>query len=249
MLLRADEIIMVWFLVLCRISSCMMLVPGMSSSRVPVRVRLFFALVISVVVTPLVDDGLTALKLSNAELVRMVMRETVTGSLIGLVSRLMIESLELGGVTISQYIGLSGMMSGGENNSVAPAVSTLVVSVAVLIMMLMEFPQYLVVSLVGSFERIPLGGLPGAGTMLEHFVETLTAGLFLALRVSAPFMMYGLIVNVSFAILGKFIPQVSTYFLSGPLVAPGGGLVLLYLVVSDVVGLVRSEFLLLGRPF
>ena len=62
-------------------------------------------------------------------------------------------------------------------------------------------------------------------------------------------MMYGLIVNVSFAILGKFIPQVSTYFLSGPLVALGGGLVLLYLVVSDVVGLVRSEFLLLGRPF
>jgi flagellar biosynthetic protein FliR len=54
------------------------------------------------------------------------------------------------------------------------------------------------------------------------------------LQLSAPFLVYGIVANLLFAILGKLVPQVPSYFISGPFIALGG-LALLYLASAEMV--------------
>ena len=53
MTLLPPETILVVFLLFCRIGGCLMLMPGFSSSRVPVQVRLFVAVSVTLALTPL----------------------------------------------------------------------------------------------------------------------------------------------------------------------------------------------------
>ena len=45
------------FVLFCRIGTCLMLMPGFSSSRVPARIRLFLAIAITLVLAPLLLAG------------------------------------------------------------------------------------------------------------------------------------------------------------------------------------------------
>ena len=56
----APETVLLVFLVFCRIGGCLMLMPGFSSPRVPVQVRLFIAIAVTLALTPLLLPTLQA---------------------------------------------------------------------------------------------------------------------------------------------------------------------------------------------
>ena len=65
------------FLIFCRIGTCLMLVPGYSSSNVPVQVRLFLAISVTLMLTPLLEatvrpvvDGATTVAIIRADRLR-----------------------------------------------------------------------------------------------------------------------------------------------------------------------------------
>jgi len=63
---------------------------------------------------------------------------------------------------------------------------------------------------------------------LLRIVDALTDGFLLALRISAPFIVYSLMINLMFGILGKLTPQIPVYFISIPFVLAGGGMILFF---------------------
>ena len=54
------QTVLLVFLLFCRIGGCLMLMPGISSARVPAQVRLFIALAVTLALAPLLEPTLRA---------------------------------------------------------------------------------------------------------------------------------------------------------------------------------------------
>ena len=229
----------------CRVGACFMIVPGLSSARVPARIRLYLALVIALVVAPVV--GLQDQQARSMPLLRMVISESLIGAVLGAVARLLIEAIEFFGAAISNYIGLSGISGGFDEGRPQPAVAMLISATAVLLLILLDFPLHLVSSLVRSYSDLPLGSAPDSGAMLRLVVNSLSAAFVVGAQISAPFVVYAIVINAMFGILGRLVPQLPSYFVSVPFVALGG-LALLLLVLGQLVLVMGSAMSRLALP-
>lgn len=222
-----------------------MIVPGLSSARVPVRVRLYLALVIALVIAPIVD--LQGQRPKDLTLLRMVLSEILSGLILGAVARLLIEAIEFFGATISSYIGLSGISGSMEDGHPQSAVALLISATAVLLLILMDFPLHLVSILIRSYSDLPLAAMPDSGAMLRTITAALSSAFVVGAQISAPFIVYAIIINAMFGILGRLVPQLPSYFISVPFVALGG-LALLFLVLGQLLLVLGSAISRLTLP-
>ena len=75
--MQIDVPVMETFLVFCRMAGCLILVPGLSTARVPTRFRLFLAVVLAFATAPLVDVSQRPNDASSAGLLWLVAGESV----------------------------------------------------------------------------------------------------------------------------------------------------------------------------
>ena len=89
MTLVPPETILTVFLLFCRIGGCLMLMPGFSSSRVPVQVRLFIAVAVTLALSPILLPTVNVVlpNIEPAAVLSLILSETLTGALIGLIGR------------------------------------------------------------------------------------------------------------------------------------------------------------------
>ena len=111
MTLVPPETILVVFLLFCRIGGCLMLMPGFSSSRVPVQVRLFVAVAVTLALTPILlpTINMAIPKPDPPLVVRLIFSETLTGALIGLIGRLFYMALQFMASAAAMFAGFSGL--------------------------------------------------------------------------------------------------------------------------------------------
>lgn len=222
-------------LLFCRIGGCVLLAPGLSSPRVPVQVRLFFAVGITIAVAPLLMTGaVQALEGSASDrILWFILRELTVGILIGLMARCFFLALQFAATAISNFIGLSGIpgipLEEGDTGS---SLATLVSSAAVTLMFTLGLHIEVLKAVVESYTVMPIGTVLSADLLVSHLLQTLAETWLLALRLSAPFLLYGVIVNLALGMGNRFAQQVSIYHATSGLVMLGGFL-LLYVIWVD----------------
>jgi flagellar biosynthetic protein FliR len=62
------------------------------------------------------------------------------------------------------------------------------------------------------------------------------------LRLASPFILYGLVFNVSVGLINKLAPQIPIYFVSLPFIITGG-LLLLYFGISSLLEIFANGFI------
>jgi flagellar biosynthetic protein FliR len=228
-------------LILCRIGTMLMISPGFGTARVPGRVRLYLALALALAAAPAVLDGNTLKLARGGVLLSFVMAECIVGAAIGLVCRIYIAALEFMMSAVSNYIGLTALAGGIDNEEPAPSLATLVAITATLLILILDFHHVLIRTVLDSYGRIPLGVMVEPGFPLRLLASTLNVAFMISLQVTGPFIVYALLVNVLFGILGKLIPQVPSYFVSIPFLLMGG-LFFLYLMVPEMLRIYFDAF-------
>ena len=222
-------------LLFCRIGGCLLFAPGLSSPRVPVQVRLFAALALTPALAPLLQgEVMKALAaLPRAEHVYLIFTETLTGSAIGLMARFFLLALQFAATAASNFIGLSGIPGVAlEEADTGSPLATLVSSAAVMMIFVMGLHIELLKALIESYQVI----VPGAGLPMKALARNLTTAVaetsMLALRLAAPFLVYGVIVNFALGLGNRFAQQLSVYHATTGVVILGGFL-LLYVMWMD----------------
>lgn len=218
------------FLVGCRVGGCLMLMPGFSSGRVPVRVRLFIALMIALVVAPLVIGSHDLAVLQGAGLAAAIFAETVVGVAMGLVARIYLAGLGFMAVAMANFIGLNGIGGNPDGDEPVPTIASLVTVLATLILIMSDLHRYVITMVIDSYVRLPIMVMPDLGALLQIVATALRTAFLLGLQIVGPFVVYSLLVNMIFGIVGKLIPQVPSYFISVPFLV-AGGLILIYFVL------------------
>lgn len=240
----ASDTILVAFLMFCRIGGCLMLMPGFSSPRIPVQVRLFIAISATLAMTPILLPTLQgAVKdLAFPSLCGLILSETAVGALIGVIGRLFFLALQFMATAAAQFIGFAGMPGTPiEDTEPLPAVATLITLTATVLLFLTDQHWEVFKALVASYSTLPISEPFSIEAGLRNLSGAVGDAFVLALQISSPFVVYGIIVNLLFGFANKMIPQIPIYFISLPFVL-AGGLLLLYFTASEFITLFMAGF-------
>lgn len=238
------------FIAFCRIGGCFMVMPGLSSARVPMQIRLFVSVAATIaLLMHMWDQIIPYVRLRPDALFLLIVSEAMIGALIGLLARLYILSLQFIGSAIAMSIGYGGAMGGAiEESEPQAALGSLLSFSALLLLFLLNFHHEIVKALVASYRVAPVNALFSAQSALVDVTDTLSESFFVMLRLGSPFIAYALLVNLAIGFVNKLTPQIPVYFISLPFVI-AGGMILLYFGISGFLTLFADGFLpvTLGR--
>ena len=102
--------VLAFLIVFTRVAAAVMILPGIGEAFVPIRVRLLFALLLTVVVSPLIASSLPPEPKTLAALFKLLFFEIVVGIYLGMVARIMLLTLD----TVGRIIGLTIGMANAE---------------------------------------------------------------------------------------------------------------------------------------
>ena len=240
--IASDSVVAV-FLVFCRIGACLMVLPGFSSARIPVRFRLFIAVAATLALSPLLVSAVKPVVTeAPGPLLLVIGSELLIGFLIGLLARLFFMALQTIATAIVQSIGLAGLPGiSMEDDEQIPALATLLSLSAVLMMFLTDQHWQIVRGLLDSYATLPprVGFDPQAS--LIDVTDQLAAVFVLVLRLGSPFIIYSVVINFAVGLANKLTPQIPVYFIGLPFVM-AGGILLLVFTVRDFLASFVSAF-------
>ena len=239
----ASEAVLLAALAFCRIGGCFLVLPGLSSARVPMQIRILMAVAVTVSLLAFIWPHLGIVSLREPlALLRYMASETMIGLFIGLSVRLFLMSLGFMATAIGMSIGFGNLMGPGfEETEPQAALGTLLNMTALLILFLLDFHHAVVRSLTASYSVMPVDGTFHAESMLINLSQTLAESFMLVLRLGSPFLAYALVINVMIGVLNKLTPQIPIYFVSLPFVI-FGGLILLYFGAPTLLSLFGQGF-------
>jgi flagellar biosynthesis protein FliR len=228
--------IMTTFLIFCRVGTCLMIAPGFSRSDIPVQIRLFLAINVTLMLAPLLEATVRPVVegAETAAIIRAIGSELLIGFVIGLTARIFFLALETMATLIASTIGLSGIAGATDDGEHVPALVPLVTVSAAVLFFMTDQHWELLRGLISSYRVwLPAVGITGE-TGLSQLADHLSQAFTLALRVASPFVVYGIIVNLALGLTNKLTPTIPVYFISIPFVI-FGGLMLFYLTCREMV--------------
>lgn len=221
-----------------------MLMPGFSSSRIPVSVRLFIAFSVTLALTPLLSREV-AKSLANdapAALIRLIISETLIGALFGFLGRIFFGALETLSGVIAMSIGLTSALAGPmDENEPLPVITTFILLAATALVFYTDLHWEIPRGITASYSVLPVSGLFDARFDLVQVTDCLTKSFFVALRISSPFIVYALITNFAIGLASKLVPQIPVNFITVPAVI-AGGLTLFYLTCKPFMQIFNEAF-------
>lgn len=231
------------FLAFCRIGACFLVMPGLSSVRVPMQVRLFMALAATGGLLMLLWDQIFPFADRRpGVLVPRIASELLIGVLIGLLARIYILALQFIGAAIAMLIGYGGTSGPGiEDGEPQAALGAIISFSALLLLFVFDFHHEIIRALVASYEVAPLDVLFNPQAALVDVTDTLSESFLVVLRLGSPFVAYSLLVNLTIGFVNKLVPQIPVYFISLPFVI-AAGLIIFYFAIGTMLSLFADGF-------
>ena len=198
-----------------------MIIPGLSSARVPIRARLMLSVVVSAVMAVSGGNHQVCIGGNAALCIGLIPTELLSGLLLGLSGRLYVAALEFAITAVSNYIGLSSLGASLDRDEPLASMATLITGAATLVLLSGNYHHYVLIRLLDIYDSRLIAD-DGGGARVRQIAQMMQRAFESCLIMTSPLVAYGLMVNLAFAILGKGIIQLPTFFISVPLLALGG---------------------------
>jgi flagellar biosynthesis protein FliR len=234
------EYLVAVFLVFVRLGALFTAAPFFGHKSVPVRIRIFLAVIMAHALTSLVPAGSVGHEtLQPVGMIVAVLIEALTGLLLGFAAQLIFWVVTYAGEVMGFQIGLSmahvfNPIDGTQSNPIGN-----ILSMTFLIVFLMLDGHHQVIrAVMASFEIVPLAGgriAAGGPVLLTFMSEFFTT----ALRLAAPFMVTIFLVDIALGTFARMVPQADLFSLGLPIKIMAGSLLLL-LYMSQFFPLIPS---------
>ena len=243
MITDPEGTVLALFAAFCRIGGCFMVLPGLSSARVPTQMRLMIALAVSMAILPLMWEQLyAATRVNSGSYIVLIGGEIFVGVTLGFIARYITLGLQFAGAAISSMIGFNAAPSAGIIERDPQSDITSIISfTAIVLLFTADFHHMIIETLVNSYKFMPIGEGFKTRMALVSITDTLTATFMLMLRLASPFIVYGLIFNLAIGMVNKLAPQIPIYFISIPFIL-AGGLILLFFGITEFLSLFLDGF-------
>lgn len=222
------------FVVLCRLGGCIMVLPGFTSARLPIMIRLLTAVAMSMALLPLLWDSIyPRISGDQASFILLIGSETMIGVMYGMIARFFTLGVQFLGTVVTMMIGFNAPPAPDVLEDAAENQLTNLLSFgALMVLFALDFHHVVFRAVVESYTAMPAGVLFDPQKSLITLTDTLVVTTKIMLRLASPFILYGLMFNVSIGVINKLAQQVPIYFISAPYLIMGGLLMLYFSVAA-----------------
>lgn len=210
-------------LLLGRVGSAMMLLPGFGEAELPMMVRAALAMSVSALLLPGIAPMVGAVPADALTLAGMVLAEVATGLWLGWLARMVVLALPIAGQMIAYMLGLSNVLQ--PDAGLGPqttALGRMLALTAPVVVLASGLYAPVLAALGGSYRLVAPGALLPAGDLAETALGAMAEAFTLALRLAAPFLFASVVWQVAIGLLARLVPRLQVYFVAMPAQILGG---------------------------
>lgn len=231
-----------FILLFARISAIITVIPGIGDRSVPVRVRLSFSLALVLVMMPLLQTNLPELPSTVNGMLYYVLIELLIGFAIGFSVRILITALIVTGEIIALQTGLAFAQNVDPSQGVqGTLIANFLSLLSVTLIFAADLHHLLLMAVHDSYRLFPVGLNFPAGDFAQVGIRALGDAFRVAIQLSSPFLVFGLIFYFGVGILSRLIPQVQVFFVVQPATIYLG-FILLLVLLSTIMTLYLDYF-------
>jgi flagellar biosynthetic protein FliR len=205
-------------LVFARVGAMVMLMPGIGDNAVPQRIRLSFALLMSMILAPLVYKGAGVMPSSVGGLAGAVIHEILIGLMIGSVLKLFFTAMSTAGEVISMQTTLSfAQTTNPSMGQSSTAVSTFLSMLGLTLIMATDLHHLFIGAIVKSYDLFPFTRAVPVNDAATLAVRTVADSFSLGIQLAAPVIVFSLVFNLAVGLVGRVMPAFQIFFVASPL--------------------------------
>lgn len=222
-------------LVFSRVGTMVMVLPALGEATIPPRARLALALALTLVMAPVVGAAYPATAGNLGMTTGLVISEIVIGLAVGLIVRMVLSAVQVAGNVIATQTGLAFSQTFDANQGTQSALVSMFLSLlAVTLIFATDMHHLLIAGIEHSFALFPPGKLPPPADFMNLAIQTVSGLFTTGLQMSAPFIVFGLIIYAASGVIARMMPQLQVFFIAMPLNILAG-FVLLGLTLSTMM--------------
>lgn len=232
-----------YLLIFARVGTMLMIMPALGEDMIPARLRLGFALMLTLVFLPLIGDTLPAGINNLFGALGLLFHEIVVGLILGGIGRLIVMATQIAGATIAFQMGLSMAQTADPTQSgVQGAIIGNFLTIVALALIFSTNLHYLILAAIhDSYMVFP----PDAPLMFDDAMmaalDAVRSAFSIGVQMSAPFIVFGLVFYLGLGLLARLMPQLQVFFIAMP-ANIAVGLVLLAILITSVMGWYLTHF-------
>lgn len=219
----ATEEILIFFLIICRITGVFFLISPFSDANIRPLFRMSFAIATAILMYPqvsrIIQPAVLAVGSNGIGLLMLIVVELGLGLALGTIVKTLILSMQVAGLTIASQIGLSAAAlmdpSQQNQNSVLGIFLTLLTTLVIL-------ESGLHIRIIGgffdSYNTIPVGAFfSHYDNFITMFIGAIGKMWNSGLQISMPFILVNMLLLMGAGILAKLMPQLQIFFVLLPI--------------------------------
>lgn len=217
-----------------RLASMLMTMLVLSSQSVPSTIRLYYAMMLTVIIAPILP-AMPAINLFSANGMLVTAQQVLIGVAVGYVSQMLIQAFVIAGQIISMQTSLGfASMVDPLNGESTPVVGQLYLMLSTLVFFAIDGHLMMIQMISQSFITLPVG-VDGISLLsiqaITHFIADIFAAA-IAFSLSATIAL--LLINFTFGVMTRAAPQLNVFSM-GFAVTMLSGLFILWVTIGGFV--------------
>ena len=200
-------------LVFARVGTSLLFMPGMGESYIPTRVKVLFAVSLSLVLAAFLPIPAKMPEYFFVA-VGMIATETVVGLWIGTMARVFISSLQFAGFLAGQSSALANAFAPNMGPLVGSTVmSTFLIIGGITLVFVSDIHHVIIRSYQLSYIVFPIGDLI-LYDFADQFMRAASGSLALGFIMAAPFVATGVMINIGMGLANRMMPSLPVFFVA-----------------------------------
>jgi len=207
------------FFIFIRVATIFAVVPFFNSAVIPRRITVIIAFFLSLVLMPIVPPvQLKPEQLNILMLIIILIHEILIGMALGLAIDVIYSGIQIAGELIGYQMGFSiANVVDPMSGITAPIISNVLYLTAFLLFFTFGGHHLLIKALIESFSIIPIGDRMVHQQFLMSVITYGAQMFVIGVKVSAPVVGILLLINASFAVIARALPQMNVFIMAFPL--------------------------------
>ena len=211
---------MAWMMVFLRSLGVIMQLPVLTGRGIPIMVRVGLGACLATILAGIVPAAPVPTSLGGIAFAAG--GEVMLGLLLGFVTQLTFNAVEMTGRIVSPEIGLSATPGLGVPEPATEPLAALFSAFAVVLFFIFRGHEMLLSAFAHSFQMAPAGHVTLEPNAPDQLIRATSHVIELGLRIAAPFVALNFLVTLSFAVLGRAVPRMNVFILSASIRALAG---------------------------
>ena len=201
-----------------RVGAVVMLMPGIGEAFVPPRIRLAFALMLSLVIMPIAQPMLPVIPATVGEMGGQVLKELLIGLMLAGFLRFMLGALSVAGEVASMQTTLAFAQTANPIQAQpGAALSSFLTLLGVTLVFATNLHHLFIAAIARSYSLFA----PAKHVLLQDAagvaVKAMGSSFALGIQLAAPVIVFSLVFNIAAGLVGRVMPQFQVFFAATPL--------------------------------